>query len=177
MDFTLESVRFFDQPNELHGDQDSSARCGAALARCENAARHVENSISVHFTLSASLESGFYMETGLESTPGSVSLRKPGFRIDPLTMLANSSPLDKPNNLAARVRIDADCLHLFEQCRLGLTVRPPGLKRPRQSGLAQTVSDSFNNGDFTACTLTKNGPSTIFALWICLPLTRAGSCV
>src|SRR5690242_19296357 len=57
--------------------------------------------------------------------------------------------------LAARLMIDAFCLHSGEQNFRGLILKPPRLNRLKQIGLPQTASDCVESGDCTACTLSR----------------------
>ena len=58
-------------------------------------------------------------------------------------------------SLAARLITEAFWQHLVEQNFRGLMLKPPGLNRLRQIGLAQTLSDASESASCTVCTLSK----------------------
>jgi len=62
---------------------------------------------------------------------------------------------DPTSNFAARLMTEASWRHFEEQNFFGLMLKPAGLKRFRQIGLVQTISDSAENGLSTVCTLDK----------------------
>ena len=72
-------------------------------------------------------------------------------------------------SLAARLITEAFWQHLVEQNRFGLTFGPPALKRFKQIGLPQPVSESAANAGFSLCTTAKID-AAVLVLLIALPV-------
>jgi len=65
--------------------------------------------------------------------------------------LLSDSPL---SSLAARLMIDACCLHSSQQNRLGLIANPVCWNLTSHSGFSQTISESNEDAIPTACTVS-----------------------